>query len=83
MTTIKCTREEFNQAFVEFRKQIGITSNTQDQIGNMYKGLVLHYLGIQDIDDDEVDKCAEWLKVASKEALARGWTLLTPDDIGE
>lgn len=79
MSTIECTREEFNQAFIMFHKEIGIISNSQESIGNLWKGLVLHYLGMQNASDRDIELSATMLKVAFRDATYRGWTLEEPD----
>lgn len=79
MATIPCTVAEFNAAFCEFHKAIGDRSNTQAGIANMYKCLVLHYLGTQDATDEEIKATARTLELAQSEAMMRGWNLVTPD----
>lgn len=64
MTTIECTVSEFNAAFVRFNDEIGNKNNSQDSIGNLWKGLVLHYLGMQDATDGDVERSAIFLNVA-------------------
>ncbi len=75
MSAIPCTIEQFNQAFCEFHREIGDKSHTQDEISNMHKGLVLHYLGIQDASEHQMERAAECLKIATSGALRRGWSL--------
>ena len=70
---------DFNIAFCEFQKAIGFKNNTQDGIANMHKCLSLHYLGLQNVTQEEVEKCATWLEIATKGALLRGWNLIEPD----
>ncbi len=79
MATITCTWEEFCKAFCDFNDAIGNTNNTQDGIGNLWKGLVLHYFGVQDITDEQIERAVVMLNVAHHGAIFRGWDLLEPD----
>ena len=79
MSTIPCTVEEFNAAFCQFHDAIGFTHHSQEGIANMHKCLVLHYLGIEGATDEEIEKCATWLMVATNGAIRRGWDLEVPD----
>lgn len=75
MATFPCSIEEFNIAFCAFNAAIGNKSNTQEGIANMYKGLQLHYLGLQNVTDEEIERCAVILEVATREATYRGWSI--------
>jgi len=75
MTTIPCNLSQFNKACSKFMREIGNKNNTQESISGLYKGLTLHYLGLQDLTDDEVETAAIIFKVMTDNALARGWSL--------
>lgn len=79
MATIECTYDEFCSAWHMFRDEISKRSNSQDSIGNLWKGLVLHYMGIRDITDEQLERAASMLKVAHYGAIMRGWDLIEPD----
>lgn len=80
MATIECTKQEFFAAFRMFKDEISKKSQTQDAIGNLWKGLVLHYLGLNaDTTESEVEFCASLIEAAGHEARYRGWTLIEPD----
>lgn len=76
--TIPCTVKEFNAAFCQFFRAIGDKSNSQEGIANMYKCLVLHYLGIQTPTEAELQCAANVLETATSNAVARGWMLDIP-----
>lgn len=75
MSTFPCTVKEYNAAFCQFFKAIGDKSNTQEGIANMYKGLQLHYLGLINPTDEELESAACALQVATNNAVYRGWML--------
>lgn len=79
MSTIPCTIEQFNKAFCEFNEAAGLKTNTQDGIANMHKGLVLHYLGIEKATDEDIERSARCLHIATSGAIRRGWHLSVPD----
>lgn len=79
MTTIVCTKEDFYKAYHDFRKVMCSTRSTQDMVGNGWKGLVLHYFGMQEVTDADIERCAMLIEATGHEALFRGWTLETPD----
>lgn len=83
MSTLKCTLSEFNQAFVQFHKEIGNKNNSQASIANMHKCLTLMYFGLEDVTEEEVERCAVTLQVATHGAVYRGWDLIEPDLSGE
>lgn len=79
MTTLTCTKQEFFGHCGEFWKIFSNKNNSQDGVANAHKCLVLYYLGIQDINDDELESCASMLMCMTNNATARGWHLMTPD----
>lgn len=77
MSTISCTKKEFNNAWCEFNQVQGQTASTQQQVSLAHKCLVLHYVGLKGTDK-EIEEAAMFLKIATSGALRRGWTL---DDV--
>ena len=73
--TFPCTVKEFNATAGKFFRAVTDPSNTQEGIANMYKGLVLHYLGIQNPTDEELERAATVLEVMTTNATLRGWNL--------
>lgn len=74
MATIISTPEEFNRDFCKFYAAIGDKSHTQEQIAGAYKALTLRYLGLVG-DTEDIERCAGFLEIAIKGAVARGWSL--------
>lgn len=64
-----------NRAFGRFLSEIGNKNHSQESIKNLYKGLVLHYLGLQNPTDEMIEKYSMLLEVATQGAIARGWDL--------
>ena len=79
MATFPCSAVDFKKAFCEFQAAIETKNSTQEGIANMHKCLVLHYIGLENVTDDELDSCASWLRVATNEAQLRGGSLQAPD----
>lgn len=75
MATIPSTVEEFNKDCAKFIRLQGNKSYSQEAIRGAYKALNLRYLGLTGATDEEVGKCAMFLKIATNGALARGWEL--------
>jgi len=81
MSTFNCSLAEFNKGVCDFIREAGLRSNTQDGIANMHKGLVLMYLGIQDITDEQMETAATFLEIATIGAMKRGWHLVRPEGL--
>ena len=79
MSTIVCTRQEFNKIYCEFQKISGSTNSTQDEVALAFRCLVLHYLGCVFENDDQMNFAASTLQGAMHGALRRGWHLIAPD----
>jgi hypothetical protein len=79
MSTFPCSVKEFNAQFCNFQKISGDKTKTQDQVALAYKCLALHYLGVQNATEKEIEACAMYLEIASVGAYARGWHLIEPD----
>lgn len=79
MSTIPCTIPEFNSALSFFLTEIKNLSNNQDSIGNLWKGLLLHYMGINEHTDEEIQRCAAWIQYAEETATRYGWLLEEPN----
>lgn len=79
MSTIECTKQEYYKAWHDFRRVQGSTESTQEEVALAHKCLVLHYIGMQDVTQEEIESCATFLEIATKEAMMRGWTLMEPD----
>lgn len=79
MSTIPYTINEFNKALsFFFLKEITKADNSQESIGNCWKGLLIHYMGLFEVTDDEIERCSIWIKVAEASATRRGWLLEEP-----
>ena len=75
MATIPCDLKTFNAACAKFMREIGNKANTQESISGLYKGLTLHYLGLQNVTKDELENAAMLFQVMTDNATARGWSL--------
>lgn len=75
MATIPCTEKEFNKAWCKFNTAIGDKRNSQESIAAGWHGLSLQYLGLQNVTAEQLEKCADVLKMAHSGAVARGWDL--------
>lgn len=75
MATIPSTKSELYADITKFLEYIGNTKYTQEQISGAHRTLNLRYLGLVDVDDEELETCAMFLQIATKEATARGWLI--------
>lgn len=79
MSTIVCTRQEFNAIYCDFQKIAGSTNSTQDEVALAFRCLVLHYLGCKFDNDDQMYFAAGALENAMHGAIRRGWHLISSD----
>lgn len=75
MATIPCTTLQMSKAWCKFNTAIGDKSYSQESIACLHKGMVLHYLGLIDPTDAQLEIWSTAVDVATKGAYARGWTL--------
>jgi len=81
MQIFECDFEQFDVAYKQFTIAIGDATNTQDGIGNMYRGLVLHFLGLR-CSSEQYCQAGDMLASAIHEGTMKGWTLKKPENIG-
>lgn len=75
MATVPSTPAEFRADCAKFYRVIGDKTHTQETVRGAYRAVQLRYLGLHSASAEEIEQCAMHLRVATDNAMARGWEL--------